>query len=186
MGLAVAAISDQHRAFIEAQHLFFVATAPSGDDGHVNLSPKGYDTLVVRGPNEVAYLDLTGSGAETIAHLRQNGRITFLFCAFEGKPNLLRLHGHGQVVAPGEAEFIELAGLFPSHRGARAVIVVEVDRVSTSCGYSVPFMSFEGDRPTLDEWVARKSEDDLVEYRATKNATSIDGLPSIGSDELAG
>ena len=98
MGAAFDSISDQHRAFIEAQHVFFVATAPSGDDGHVNLSPKGYDTFTVLGPNRVAYLDLTGSGAETIAHLRQNGRITILFCAFEGKPNLLRLYGQGTVV----------------------------------------------------------------------------------------
>ena len=180
MGAAFDSISDQHRAFIEAQHVFFVATAPSGDDGHVNLSPKGYDTFTVLGPNRVAYLDLTGSGAETIAHLRQNGRITILFCAFEGKPNLLRLYGQGRVVTPDDAAHSELIGHFPPNRGARAVIVVDVERVGTSCGYSIPRFEHVGERSTLDDWAARKSDDELVAYRAQKNATSIDGLPSIG------
>ena len=180
MGATFDSIDDRSRAFIEQQHLFFVATAPSGDDGHVNLSPKGYDTFRVLGPNRVAYLDLTGSGAETVAHVRQNGRITLLFCAFDGKPNLLRLYGTGSVAEPGDAPYDEIAALVPAHKGARAAIVVDVERVSTSCGYSIPFFDYVGERPTLDEWADRKSDDDLVAYRAQKNARSIDGLSSIG------
>jgi predicted pyridoxine 5'-phosphate oxidase superfamily flavin-nucleotide-binding protein len=180
MGAAFDTISDQHRAFMEAQHLFFVATAPSGSEGHVNLSPKGYDTFTVLGPNRVAYLDLTGSGAETVAHLHENGRITFLFCAFDGKPNLLRLHGRGRVVTAEDADHGEMVALFPPNRGARAVIDVDVHRVSTSCGYSVPLYDYVGERSTLDDWAARKSGDELAAYRSAKNARSIDGLPSIG------
>jgi predicted pyridoxine 5'-phosphate oxidase superfamily flavin-nucleotide-binding protein len=180
MGASFDSINDRARAFIEAQHMFFVATAPSGDEGHVNLSPKGYDTFRVLGPNRVAYLDLTGSGAETVAHVRQNGRITLLFCAFDGKPNLVRLYGTGSVAAPGDVAYDELAALVPDNRGARAAIVVDVDRVATSCGYSVPFYEYVGERPMLDEWVERKSDDDLAAYRSDKNACSIDGIPSIG------
>ena len=180
MGATFDSIDDRARAFIEAQHVFFVATAPSGDEGHVNLSPKAYDTFRVLGPNRVTYLDLTGSGAETVAHVRQNGRITLLFCAFDGKPNLLRLYGRGSVAEPGDPAFDEVAALVPPNKGARAAIVVDVDRVSTSCGYSIPFYEYVGERPMLDEWSARKSDDDLVAYRADKNARSIDGIPSLG------
>jgi predicted pyridoxine 5'-phosphate oxidase superfamily flavin-nucleotide-binding protein len=180
MGATFDSINDQARRFIEAQHMFFVATSPSAADGHVNLSPKGYDTFRVLGPNRVAYLDLTGSGAETVAHVRQNGRITLLFCAFDGKPNLVRLYGAASVAEPGDDRYDEFAALVPDNRGARAAIVVDVDRVATSCGYSVPLYEYVGERPTLDEWVARKSDDDLAAYRSDKNASSIDGIPSIG------
>jgi len=180
MGASFDSINDQARRFIEAQHVFFVATAPSGGDGHVNLSPKGYDTFRVLGPNRVAYLDLTGSGAETVAHVRQNGRITLLFCALDGKPNLVRLYGRASVAEPGDAAYDEIAALVADNRGARAAIVVDVDRVSTSCGFSVPLFEYVGERPTLDEWVERKSDEDLAAYRADKNARSIDGIPSIG------
>ncbi len=180
MGLTFDSIDERARAFIEDQHVFFVATAPSGDEGHVNLSPKGYDTLRVLGPHRIAYLDLTGSGAETVAHLRQNGRITFMFCAFEGKPLVLRVYGRGTVAEPGDPLYDEVAALVPPNRGARAAIVVDVDRVSTSCGYSIPFYEHVGERPTLDEWTDRKSDDALAEYRVEHNACSIDGLPSLG------
>ena len=179
MAQAHPALSDEHVAFIEAQPMFFVASAPSSDEGHVNLSPKGYDTFRVLGPNRVAYLDLTGSGAETIAHLRQNGRMTIMFCAFEGRPEIMRLYGTGTVVVAGDDDFGELMGQFEARPGIRSVIVVEVNRVQTSCGYAVPFMSFDKARPGLDNWARGKSDEQLVAYRAEKNARSIDGLPAF-------
>lgn len=179
MAKTVPALDDALIKFIEGQHVFFVATAPRGPEGHVNLSPKGYDTFRILGPTEVAYLDLTGSGAETVAHLRDDGRITLLFCGFDAKPNLVRLYGRGRAVEPGDDGFESLIERFPGYRGARAVIVVSVERISTSCGYSVPFMAYQGERPTLEEWVGRRSEDDLAEYRAANNRHSIDGLPAL-------
>jgi hypothetical protein len=179
MGKTLPALDVPLTRFIERQHVFFVATAPSTPDGHVNLSPKGYDTLRVLGPNEVVYVDLTGSGAETVAHLRDDGRITLLFCAFEGKPQLVRLHGRGEALRPGDEGFERLLRLFPANRGSRAVIRVDVERVSTSCGYSVPLMAYQGERPTLDEWTDRKSDAALASYHETYNAVSIDGLPAL-------
>ncbi|WP_020143077.1 pyridoxamine 5'-phosphate oxidase family protein [Terracoccus sp. 273MFTsu3.1] len=173
-------IDERLRAFIEAQHLFFVATAPLAADGHVNLSPKGLPgTFAVLGEHEVAYLDLTGSGSETVAHLRENGRITVMFCAFEGPPNIVRLHGTGRHVPLGEAEFDSYRGLFADHPGARGVVVIDVERVSDSCGYAVPFMSHDRDRDLLTRWAGNRGDDGLATYRATKNATSIDGLPAL-------
>ncbi|HET7801012.1 MAG TPA: pyridoxamine 5'-phosphate oxidase family protein [Humibacillus xanthopallidus] len=175
-------ITDRLRAFIEKQHVFFVATAPLGADGRVNLSPKGLDgTFVVLDELTVAYLDLTGSGAETVAHLRENGRITLMFCAFEGPPNIVRLHGHGRYVALGEDDFDSLRGRFADHPGARGIVVVDVDRVSGSCGYAVPLMSHEGDRDLLTSWATNRGEAALETYREQKNATSIDGLPALGA-----
>ena len=180
MSTVLDSIDDDLAAWIVAQPVFFVATAPTGADGHLNLSPKGYDTLRVLDPNTVAYLDLTGSGVETIAHLRENGRITLMLCAFEGPPKIVRLYGTGDVVVPGDPDWSELAGHFDERAGARAVIRTRVDRLSSSCGYSVPFMTLAGERPTLDQWAERKSPDELVDYRAAKNAVSIDGLPGLG------
>ncbi|MBW8487618.1 pyridoxamine 5'-phosphate oxidase family protein [Actinomadura sp. PM05-2] len=158
--------------------MFFVATAPR--EGHVNVSPKGYaDTFAIIDPLTVAYLDLTGSGAETAAHLRENGRITLMFCSFGRAPNIVRLHGTGRVVLPGEDGWAELAPLFPAHPGARAIIRVDVRRVSDSCGYSIPYMEPAGERPTLNDWTARKSPEQLAEYRVKKNTASIDGLPAF-------
>ncbi|MEZ5322042.1 MAG: pyridoxamine 5'-phosphate oxidase family protein [Microthrixaceae bacterium] len=173
------AIDDHHREFIAAQHLFFVATAPSGPDGHVNVSPKGYDTFRVLGPNRVAYLDLTGSGVETIAHLHQNGRITIMFCAFEGRPKVLRLYGTGRTVYVGAPEFDALVGADAPMPGLRAVIVVDVDLVRTSCGYAVPLMEFRAERETLVEWAERKGDDGIAAYWRDKNARSVDGLVGI-------
>ena len=154
-------LDDSLTEWIGRQHVFFVATAPSGSDGHVNVSPKGYDSFRVLDPLTVAYLDLTGSGVETIAHLRDNGRITLMFCAFEGPPKIVRLQGRGQVLVPGDDGFAELAGHFDEQSGTRAVIRVALDRVSDSCGYSVPFMDYQGERPTLAQWADRKSPDEL-------------------------
>ncbi|NUO33617.1 MAG: pyridoxamine 5'-phosphate oxidase family protein, partial [Dermatophilaceae bacterium] len=140
-------IDGRLREFIEAQHVFFVATAPLAADGHVNVSPKGMGgTFAVVDEHTVAYLDLTGSGAETIAHLRENGRVTLMFCAFEGPPNIVRLHGRGRHIGAGDREFVSYRGLFAEHPGVRAVVVVDVERVSDSCGYAVPLLSHDGDR----------------------------------------
>ena len=161
------------------QPVFFVATAPSGDAGHVNLSPKGYDTLRVLASDRVAYLDLTGSGVETIAHLRENGRVTLMACAFSGNPRISRIYGRGTVNPIGSARFDELAPAFPDLPGKRSIIEVEVERVTTSCGYSVPLMDLVEDRDRLIAWAQSKGDEGLVAYRANKNSLSIDGLPGI-------
>ena len=165
--------------------MFFVATAPSGGEGHVNLSPKGYDTLRILDANRVVYLDLTGSGVETISHLRENGRITVMFCAFEGKPKILRLYGHGRVVQADDPAFPALRERFAERRGVRSVIVVEVTRIADSCGYAVPLMAFESERDVLTGWHARRDDARLAAYQAEKNAASIDGLPALDPGALA-
>ncbi len=173
-------IDDKLAAWMTAQPLFFVATAPRADDQHVNISPKGLaGSFTVVDDHTVAYLDLTGSGIETIAHVRENGRIVLMFCAFEGRPQIIRLHGRGRVTMPGDDEFEDLIGQFGEHLGVRSVIVVDVSRVSKSCGFAVPTMTYEADRPVLDLDHAKKGADGLAEYRATMNATSIDGLPGL-------
>jgi len=183
MGKVHEKIDGRLRAFIDAQPMFFVATAPSGPDGHVNLSPKGIaGSFVVLDEHTVAYLDLTASGAETIAHLRDDGRITLMFCAFQGPPNIVRLYGRGRFVTLYDEGFDELAALFPETRGARAVIVVEVDRVSDSCGYGVPLMTLEGERDLLPPYMERKGVEGQADYRRLKNRTSIDGLPAFDMD----
>jgi hypothetical protein len=178
MGVMLDALDDKLQAWVEAQPMFFVATAPS-EGGRVNLSPKGLDTLRVLDHHTVAYLDLTGSGAETIAHLRENGRITLMLCAFHGPPRILRMSGRGEVVVKGDPGYAEQAQPFPDLVGARAVITVHLDRVQTSCGYAVPRMEVVGDRDTLISWAERKGDDGLAEYWAEKNATSVDGLPAL-------
>lgn len=174
-------IDGRLRAFIEAQPMFFVATAPSGSSGHVNVSPKGMTgTFVVLGDHRVAYLDFHGSGAETIAHLRENGRITLMFCAFDGPPNIVRLHGRGRAVPVTDPEYRELLRLFaqpPDTHAARSIIEIDVDRVSDSCGYSVPLMAYQGDRDLLIRAHERRSDADLEQYRRVKNGFSIDGRP---------
>jgi hypothetical protein len=178
MGKALDALDETLTEWIGRQHVFFVATAPS-EGGHVNLSPKGHDSLRVLDASTVAYLDLTGSGAETIAHTRENGRITVMFCAFEGPPLILRLFGVGVAHPVGSERFAELAPRFPAIPGARSIITVAIDRVQTSCGYSIPFMDYREDRPTLQQWAERKGDDGLREYWAEKNVESIDGLPAL-------
>jgi hypothetical protein len=178
VGKAYEALDDALIEWIGQQHVFFVASAPN-DGGHVNLSPKGHDSLRVLGPTEVAYLDLTGSGAETIAHLRENGRITIMFCAFSGPPQIVRLFGQGTAHPVGSERFASLAPHFELLPGARSIITVAIDRVQTSCGYSIPFMDYREERPTLQQWATRKGDDGLVAYWAEKNARSIDGLPAL-------
>jgi hypothetical protein len=178
MGEAFDSLDDDLTEWIGRQHVFFVATAPTAG-GHVNLSPKGHDCLRVLDPTTVAYLDLTGSGAETIAHTRENGRITVMLCAFEGPPRILRLFGIGEAHPLGTTRFDQLQPLFPDLPGARSIVTVAIDRVQTSCGYSVPFMDHREERPTLRQWAARKGEEGLREYWAAKNVVSIDGLPAL-------
>ena len=175
MGKEYSGITPELAAWIKAQPLFFVATAPLAASGHVNVSPKGLDTLRILGPQRVAYLDLTGSGAETIAHVRENGRIVLMFCAFGGPPKIVRLHGKARAGAPES----ELRVHFPEHMGARAIIDVAVTRVSDSCGYGVPLYRHEGPRSQLTDWVERKGEDGVREYQRANNARSIDGLPAL-------
>lgn len=183
MGKIHSKLSDRLRAFIEAQPVYFVATAPERG-GHVNVSPKGYaDTFSVIDDTTVAYLDLDGSGVETISHIRQNGRITIMFCAFSGPPNILRLYGTGRVVVPDDPAFSELIKRFGPHPGVRSIIVVGCDRISDSCGFAVPFMSFERDRPLLDEWAERKDVQERRAYRAKHNRESIDGLAGLLPEE---
>jgi hypothetical protein len=181
MAAILEAISPDLAQWIAEQPMFFVATAPSGSGGHVNLSPKGLAALAVLGPSRVAYLDLTGSGVETIAHLRENGRITIMLCAFTGPPRICRLYGTGRVHPLGGAEFDALAGEFPEIPGARAIIDIDVARISTSCGFGVPLMDLVGSRDNLTGWAERKGDEGLVEYRQTRNAESIDGLAGFPS-----
>jgi hypothetical protein len=178
------AISDDHAAFIRRQHLFFVATSPLSADGHVNLSPKGMDSFRVLGPNQVAYLDMTGSGNETSAHLRENGRVTFMFCAFDGPPNIMRLYGEGRTVLPGDADWDALAAHFTLLPGTRQIITADIHKVQTSCGYAVPQFDFREDRQQLVKWAEHKGEDGLADYRRQKNACSIDDLPTPLGDAL--
>ncbi|HUC58485.1 MAG TPA: pyridoxamine 5'-phosphate oxidase family protein [Streptosporangiaceae bacterium] len=186
--------------FILNQPMFFVATAPclasSGAGGHVNVSPKGYkDTFAVIDALTVAYLDLTGSGSETIAHLRQNGRITIMFCSFDRSPKILRIYGRGEVIMPDDPRWDSFAPHFPALRDGsvsfaslgdaldrgsqRAIIVVTADRISDSCGYAVPVMELVEERDLLARWAERKSAGELAAYRVKHNTTSIDGLPAL-------
>lgn len=178
MGKVLDGITEEVRRFIAKQHLFFVATAPLAEDGHVNVSPKGMDCFRILGANLVAYLDLTGSGNETSAHIAENRRITFMFCAFEGSPNIIRLYGEGRTILPGDKEWQEWAGRLPTHLSARQIMVAEIHRVSTSCGYAVPLFEFKGERETLTRYWEAKGPDALPAYQQEKNSTSIDGLPT--------
>lgn len=172
-------IGEELAEWLHRQHVFFVATAPLSGQGHVNCSPKGGDCFRVLGPMQAAYQDYTGSGAETMAHLRENGRIVLMFCAFEGGPNIVRLHGEGEVLTPASPEFAALASGFPPNPGTRSLVRVSISRVSTSCGFAVPFMEFQSDRDALDEWAAGQGAENLSEYRHRKNARSIDGMPAL-------
>ena len=189
MGKVFEGIDERLEGWIFSQPLFFVGSAPLDGDGHVNVSPKGpIETLRVLDPLTVAYLDMIGIGAETIAHLRENGRIVIMLCAFDGPPRILRLHGHGEVIAAADAGFAELLERCrfrePSVPAARRAIVrVQVDRVADSCGYGVPLMTYEGLRPHQDAWAEKKvrvgGEAALIDYQREKNALSIDGLPAL-------
>ncbi|MGA7800983.1 MAG: pyridoxamine 5'-phosphate oxidase family protein [Gammaproteobacteria bacterium] len=174
-------ISPEFAAWIAEQPLFFVGSAPLAQDGHVNLSPRGLDTFRVLGPRQAAYIDLTGSGNETAAHLHENGRITVMFCAFSGKPRILRLYGRGRVITPSEPAWPDFRTHFPEHlAGVRQIVTIEVERIQTSCGFGVPLMDYSGQRETLTQWAERKGPEGLQEYRRSKNARSLDDLPTPG------
>lgn len=180
MGKAHDFIDDRIRGFIEAQQMFFVATAPADLAGHLNLSPKGLDTLRILGPRTIAYLDYVGSGSETIAHLRQNGRIVLMWCAFAGPPNIVRVHGRGDVIEPPDPEFGELRGSFPPDvKGVRSIIRVTVERAGDTCGFGVPLFEYAGQRSQLTRWADHKGPEGLDEYQRAKNRVSVDGLPSL-------
>lgn len=187
MGKIYDHLDDRLVNWIQRQHVFFTATAPASG-GHVNCSPKGLNTLRVLDPRTVAYLDLTGSGVETIAHLRENGRIVLMLCAFEGPPRIVRLHGRGTVIQSGDTGFDELLQRFfpldPLMRAsARSIISIVLDRIADSCGYGVPLMRYEGQRPQMGAWstsqLERNGPDALVKYQAEMNLESIDGLPGL-------
>lgn len=179
MGSVYSKLNDRLRELIAAQHLFFVATAPLAADGLVNLSPKGLDSFRVLDDKTVAYLDLIGSGIETAAHLRENGRIVIMFCTFSGAPKIVRLYGRGRVVEPQDADWEQLAGSFPSYTGARCLIVVDLERVADSCGYGVPRFEYAGERTQLIDYADQKGPEKLAEYKRQNNARSIDGLPGL-------
>ena len=169
-------LDESLQKFIQQQKIFFTATAPT--QGRINLSPKGMDTFKCIDNKTVAYLDVTGSGNETAAHLYENGRITIMFCSFTEKPLILRLYGHGRVISPRSQEWENFSALFESLPGERQIIVLQVDSAQTSCGYGVPVYEFKEERQTLKEWAVKKGEEGIAEYWEQKNQTSIDGLPT--------
>ena len=179
MGKLFQEIDTKLAQWLVQQRLFFVATAPLAASSLVNCSPKGMDSFRILGPREVAYLDLTGSGVETIAHLRENGRIVFMFCAFTGPPKIVRLHGTGSVITAGTVEFEELRTRFPNLPGARAIVRTKLTRISDSCGFGVPQYDFIGERDTLVRWADSKGTDGVARYRDENNARSLDGLPGL-------
>ena len=179
MGRVFPAIDETVAEFIQQQQMFFVATAPLTADGHVNLSPKGLDSFRILDERTVAYLDLVGSGIETVAHLKENGRIVVMFCAVSGPPKILRLHGQGEVIEPSHESFEALRPQFPSHCGVRSIIRIRCSRISDSCGFGVPLYEFRGHRAQLLDWAERKGQESLEQYQQEKNARSLDGLPGI-------
>ena len=172
-------IDDDLSGWLREQPMWFVGTAPLAGDGHVNVSPRGHDTFSVLGPHQVAWVDYTGSGIETIAHIRENGRICLMFCSFDARPRIVRLHGSATVAMPGDPAYDDVVARHPPHPSTRAVIVVDVERVSDSCGFGVPVMELVGERDLLRRGAERRGPEGLAEYRATKNAASVDGLPGL-------
>ncbi len=179
MGKIYEEITDRLEKFISNQKMFFVGTAPLTEAGHVNVSPKGYDSFKIIDPKTVAYLDYGGSGIETHAHVLENGRITIMFCAYEGKANIVRLYGRGEVCSFYDEGFEEKLAWFPEFDRARAIITVNLTRITDSCGYAVPFYDFVGERDQLHRSHTHKTTEDWYEYRLSRNAESIDGLPGL-------
>lgn len=178
-------VAGRMREFVERQKVFFVATSPLAEDGHVNVSPRGIPgTFRMLDEHTFAWIETSGSGSETIAHLRENGRITVMFCAFEGAPNIVRFHGRGRVVTRYDDEYVLLEPLFVDLPGARAVVVVDIERISDSCGFGVPLMEYVGERELLQPYFRRKGDEGSADYRRRKNRTSIDGLPAFDFDPL--
>jgi len=179
MGKVYEKIEPRQKEWISQQHLFFVSTAPLSGDGLVNLSPKGLDSFRILDDTTVAYLDLTGSGAETIAHLRENQRITIMFCAFDGPPKILRFYGKGEALVKGSEGFETLIDLFPEYLSTRAIIKIKVHRIADSCGYAIPLYDYKEDRDTLLQWADRKGPEGVLAYQKEKNSQSLDGLPAL-------
>jgi hypothetical protein len=173
-------IDEKLARWLDAQKIFFVSTAPLSPNGHINCSPKDGASFRILDEQTVVYLDLTGSGVETIAHLKENGRIVLMFCALEGPPKIVRLHGQGEPIEPQHTDFETMRALFKGATGLRAFIRIRLTRISDSCGFGVPLYEFRGERSQLQEWSERKGEDSLAVYRQTKNSNSIDGLPGAG------
>ena len=178
MGKDHSQINDDHKAFIENQRMFFVCTAPLNGEGRINLSPKGFDCFRVLSPIRVGYLDIVGSGNETSAHLLENGRITFMFCAFDGPPKILRLYGKGRTVLRGDDEWNELVNHFTLLPATRQIIVADIFQVKSSCGFGVPIYKYNGERDHAFKWAENKGEDGLEDYKKEKNMISMDGLPT--------
>lgn len=176
MGKEYSQISKEHGEFIDKQKVFFVCTSPLDADGHINLSPKGFDCFRMLSPTRVGYLDITGSGNETSAHLLENARITFMFCAFDGSPKILRLYGRGRTVLPIDHEWAELAPYFTILPATRQIIVADIFMVKSSCGFGVPLYDYTGERDHAFKWAEQKGENGLQEYKKEKNRVSMDGL----------
>ena len=176
MGEMLKKIDKKHIAFIEKQHLFFIGTA--GAEGTVNVSPKGMDTFRVVGPNAVVWLNHTGSGNETSAHVQENGRMTVMFCSFDKKPLILRLYGNAKVVHPRDNEWEEMIKLFDEFAGVRQFFKMNVDLVQTSCGYAVPFYKYKGERDSLLKWANNRGPDGIKDYWKEANQVSLDGKPT--------
>jgi hypothetical protein len=183
MGKIYPIIDNKLAAFIKEQKMFFVATAPNDPDGHINVSPKGLDAFRILDETAVAYADLSGSGIETVAHVRENSRIVIMFCAFNGAPNIVRLHGQAQVLLSGDEGFDELRSNFPEYPSLRSIIRIDCTRISDSCGYGVPLFDFVGDRSQLTDWARKKAPDKLKQYIRERNSKSIDGLLGIEASE---
>ena len=175
------AIDESLAAWVRDQKMFFVATAPKSDEGLVNCSPKGMDTFRILSPNKVAYLDLTGSGVETIAHLKENGRIVIMMCAFEGGPRIVRFHGRGKVLEAGSPGYAETISEFTAIPGVRSIILIHVTRIGDSCGYSVPLYDYRGNREVLTKWAVNKGAGGVLDYQQNNNLKSLDGLPGLTS-----
>lgn len=184
MGQEFEAIDERIQRWVERQHMFFVSTATRAVDGLINCSPKGLDCFRILGPRQVAYADTGGSGIETVAHLKENGRIVIMFCAFEGPPKIFRFYGTGRAVEPHDEGFDALLPRFPDMPTIRNFVVIDVTCIRDSCGYGVPLFEFKSERESLSNWVESKAGDELLEYRVERNARSLDGLPGLDVDAI--
>jgi hypothetical protein len=179
MGKEYQEIDESMQRWIERQRLFFVSTAPLAEEGHINCSPKGLDSLKVLGSRQLVYADTGGSGIETLAHLKENGRIVVMLCAFEGPPKIFRFYGNGRPIEPRHTDFKALAAMFPNAPEIRNLIVIDIDRIRDACGYGVPLYEFKSERDSLKNWCDSKSQQEMLEYRIENNTQSIDGLPGL-------